>query len=188
MSAISHTSLSNSFCCTNIILLRLRFHWITSQAQLTMSQHCFGQCVVVEYWTGRFLNWIWYSLLTRTSATRPSLMRLMAPCLFGCSHYMNKTASFQKEAMHTQVALQFLWINKASKPDKLRKFYCFKILWSERNAWIWLHLFIPKHVLHDISSVLHADRALHGAWFILFTVTWKATWLRGVGCPVLAAR
>ena len=89
---------------------------------------------------------------------------------------VNKTASFQKEAMRTQVALYFfmkwnlyrvvsLCLNKkTSKTDKLRKVYCFKRLWSERNDWIGLHLFIPRHVLRDISSVLHADRSLHGAW------------------------
>ena len=57
-----------------------------------------------------------------------------------------------------------VWINKTSKIDNLRKVYCLKRLWSERNDWIWLHLFITKHVLHDISYVQQADRSLHGVW------------------------
>ena len=74
----------------------------------------------------------------------------------------NKTASFQKEAMRTQVALWFFFMKWKLYRDlplcltkqnvwthELRKVYCFKRLWSERNDLIWLHLFMIKDETHS---------------------------------------
>ena len=70
---------------------------------------------------------------------------------------LDKTASIQKEAMCTQVALWLFfmkWNMYRAVPlclskqnvwtHRLRKAYCFKRLWSVRNDWIWLHLFIKN--------------------------------------------
>ena len=60
---------------------------------------------------------------------------------------------------------------------KLRKAYCFKRLWSERNDWIWLHLFI-----RDMSFVTyHPSNKQIGHFIECETVYCNfriATWLR----------
>ena len=103
----------------------------------------------------------------------------------------NKTASFQKEAMRTQVALWFfmkwnlyrvvsLCLNKqnvqkqtswakstALKDCDQEEMIGFDCICLYRDTFLMTYhpsyTLIPRHVFHDISSVLHADRSLHGA-------------------------
>ena len=96
-----------------------------------------------------------------------------------------------KEAMCTQVALWFLWSNicvagefplclikQSVWTHKLRKFYCFKRLWSERNDWIWLHLFIKGETFPS-SHIIRPTSTWVTSWGVKqATVTWIATWFR----------
>ena len=111
----------------------------------------------------------------------------------------NKTASFQKEAMRTQVALWFfmkwnlyrevpLYLSKQNVwTYTVKKGYCFKRLWSERNDWIWLHLF---YIWRDMSFVTyHPSNKQLGHFIGRETVycNLNSNVVEGMGCPVLAA-
>ena len=64
------------------------------------------------------------------------------------------------------------------RTHKLRKVYCFKRLWSERNDWIWLHLFIKDDTRPSWHIVRPTSRYLTSWGVKQATVTWIVEWLR----------
>ena len=69
------------------------------------------------------------------------------------------------------------------RTHKLRKVYCLKRLWSERNDWIWLHLFIKDDTRPSWHIVRPTSRYLTSWGAKQATVTWIVDWLRA--WPVL---
>ena len=70
---------------------------------------------------------------------------------------------------------------------KLRKVYCFKRLWLERNDWIWLHLFINA----DASFMTYFSSYKQTGHFTGRETAYcnlNSNMIEGVGCPVLATR
>ena len=61
---------------------------------------------------------------------------------------------------------------------KLRKVYCFKRLWLERNDWIWLHLFINADAGPSWHIFRRTSKQVTSRDVKQSTVTWIATWLR----------
>ena len=87
--------------------------------------------------------------------------------------------------MRTQVALLFLWSEIVSLclskqnvwPDKLRKVYCFKRLWTERNDWIWLHLFMNDETRPSRHIIRHCPAC---RTYLIATRFWVV-----VICPII---
>ena len=75
-----------------------------------------------------------------------------------------------------------VWVNKTSE-HTIRKVYCFKRLWSERNDWIWLHLFINDKTRPSWHIIRRTSKQVTYWGVKQPTVIWIATWLgRGLSC------
>ena len=130
---------------------------------VTWNNHCCGTFIqikwilfpIVIHWYSVMISYLpWFRRIFSVLKFRAKVACVPDVAIPDAIDSCNKTASFRKEAMLTQVALRFFmkWNLYRNVPlclskqnvwtHKLRKVYCFKRLWPERNDWTWLHLLI----------------------------------------------